>query len=121
MTARVRRFDDRVLFEEAFADIRGVLEVVATVLAEQPALRSWQLFCRRDDRSIAPVNARGQSSRDPIDNRECEKSTQKSWTHKMGIEAIRRGGISLKRTSGVRRGRVAGPKYDMFGNVIGWS
>jgi hypothetical protein len=32
---------------------------VARDLAEQPALKSRLLFCRRDDRSIAPANAEG--------------------------------------------------------------
>jgi hypothetical protein len=59
VTARDRRLEARAVFEEALAPIRGVLEDVARVLAEQPALRSWLLFWRREDRSIAPVNADG--------------------------------------------------------------
>jgi len=44
MTASVRRFDARAVFEEVVADIRGVLEVVHRDLAEQPAFNSWLLF-----------------------------------------------------------------------------
>lgn len=57
MTARGRRVEAREDFEEVVADIRGALDVVHRDLAEQPAFNSWLLFCRRDDRSIAPANA----------------------------------------------------------------
>ena len=57
MTASVRRFDDRAVFEEALEEIRGDLEVAQSDLAEQPAFRSWLLFCRRELLSIAPANA----------------------------------------------------------------
>jgi hypothetical protein len=57
MTARVRRFDDNAVFEEAFEDIKGDLEVEQSDLAEQPAFRSWLLVCRNEVRSIAPANA----------------------------------------------------------------
>jgi hypothetical protein len=57
MTARVRRFDARAVFDEEVAGVRIDLEAVQRGLAEQPAFRSWLPFCRRDDRSIAPANA----------------------------------------------------------------
>jgi hypothetical protein len=44
MTARVRRFDARKVFDEVFADIKGDLEVVHKDRVEQPALNSWLLF-----------------------------------------------------------------------------
>ena len=53
MTAKGRRFEEREDFADAFAESRGVREVVQRDLAEQPALRSWLLFCRKEDRSIA--------------------------------------------------------------------
>jgi hypothetical protein len=60
MTARVRRLEARAVVEEAFADIKEAREaVVERDLAEQPAFRSWLLFCRRDDRSIAPASTEG--------------------------------------------------------------
>jgi hypothetical protein len=42
---------------EIFEETRGDREVVQRVRAEQPAFRSWLLFCRREVRSIAPFNA----------------------------------------------------------------
>jgi hypothetical protein len=63
--ARVRRFDARAVFDEAFEGIRGVLEDVARDLVEQPALRRRLLFCRRHDRSIAPANAEGDKTDTP--------------------------------------------------------
>lgn len=60
MTARVRRLEARAVVEEAFEDIKEAREVVVERdLAEQPAFRSWLLFCRRDDRSIAPASTEG--------------------------------------------------------------
>jgi hypothetical protein len=78
MIARVRRFDARAVVEERFADIRGVRVVVAKVLAEQPALRSWLLFCRREDRSIAPANAEDEGSKTLSTIEEGEKPTENS-------------------------------------------
>jgi hypothetical protein len=51
-----RLFEERTDFEEVFEERRG-FDVVHRYLAEQPALRSWLLFCRREVRSIAPANA----------------------------------------------------------------
>ena len=54
-TASGRRFEARAVFDEVFEEMRGVLEVVQRDLAEQPAFRSWLLFCRSEVRSIAPA------------------------------------------------------------------
>lgn len=63
ITARVRRFDERAVFEEEVAEIKGDLEAVHRDLAEQPAFNSWLLFCLSDDRSIAPANAMEEKQR----------------------------------------------------------
>ena len=52
-----RRFDDKAVFDEVVEEIRGLLEVVQSDRAEQPAFRSWLLFCRNELRSIAAANA----------------------------------------------------------------
>jgi hypothetical protein len=49
--------EERAVFEDAVEEIRGDLEAVQSDLAEQPAFRSWLLFCRRELLSIAPANA----------------------------------------------------------------
>lgn len=54
----VYRFEVDFNVLEAFEDIRrGVWEVVQRDLAELPAFRSWQLFCRKELRSIVAANA----------------------------------------------------------------
>ena len=57
MTASGRRFDDKAVFDGVVEEIRGLLEVVQSGRAEQPAFRSWLLFCRNELRSIVAANA----------------------------------------------------------------
>jgi hypothetical protein len=57
ITASGRRFDDKAAFDEVVEEIRLLLEVVQSDRAEQPAFRSWLLFCRNELRSITAANA----------------------------------------------------------------
>ncbi len=59
MTARGRRFEARADFAEEFEETSEDRDVVQRLLAEEPALKSWQLVCRSEVRSIAPSNAIG--------------------------------------------------------------
>lgn len=58
-----RRFEDSEDFEEIFEEIRGDREVVQSIRAEQPAFRSWLLFCLSEVRSIAPSNAESEEQK----------------------------------------------------------
>jgi len=51
------RFEIEEVFGTAMVDTIDGLDVEQRVLAEQPAFNSWLLFWRREERSIAPVNA----------------------------------------------------------------
>lgn len=63
MAARVRRFEESADFEDALDEIRGDLDAVQRVRAEQLALKSWLLDCRSEVRSIAPANAMEQDQK----------------------------------------------------------
>jgi hypothetical protein len=56
MAAKGLRFEESAHFKEMFEE-RGDREVVQSDRAEQPAFRSWPLFCWSEVRSIAPSNA----------------------------------------------------------------